>query len=301
MHRKRSTWTHCIYLTTRGYLKKWMSKCWSCLCHQSHDINHMEMVARTWMLTPALHLESGWIIERANEKVEHTIRFLALNSAKLTIEFLNFEKLRIWGSRNLFDSPYIPQRFCSMGGLEICNSKGESNLAIAIPMENHEKWLQNWLYSDMDKNYLLGKISKIMVPLPTSTVVKVPPPHWKMAKKCRTLMEKWTAPLRLWHREVLKRYKICQNMTKWNFGPPAKHCLPPPGHNEKLCLKKFHLGIFWSGWLFDLVKVSIHMEQVGWSNPTSFFLYITNQNFLKLMFWLGRAHPSYQPMASSMH
>jgi len=36
----------------------------------------------------------------------------------------------------------------------------------------------------------------------------------KMAEKCRTLMETQTKPLCLWRREVLKTYKICQNLTK---------------------------------------------------------------------------------------
>lgn len=38
-------------------------------------------------------------------------------------------------------------------------------------------------------------------------------------------METQIALLRLWHRGVLKPYKICQNLTKWNFTPPPKCCL----------------------------------------------------------------------------
>ena len=71
--------------------------------------------------------------------MEDTIRFVALSSAESTIQNPNFEKLRISGLRNLLDSPGIPQRFCSMDELEIGNSDGKSDLAIAFPAKNHEK------------------------------------------------------------------------------------------------------------------------------------------------------------------
>ena len=64
---------------------------------------------------------------------------MALSSVESTVQNLNSEKLGILGIRNLLDSPRIPQRFCSMDGLEIYNSDGESGLAIAIPVESHEK------------------------------------------------------------------------------------------------------------------------------------------------------------------
>ena len=43
--------------------------------------------------------------------------------------------------------------------------------------------------------------------------------HTEKWPKWKTLLEKRTAPLRLWHREMLKPYKLCQNMTKWKFAP----------------------------------------------------------------------------------
>lgn len=65
--------------------------------------------------------------------------FVSSSSVESTIQILNSKKLRIWGSRNLLDSPRIPQRFYSMGGLEICNLDGESDLTIVIPTEKCEK------------------------------------------------------------------------------------------------------------------------------------------------------------------
>lgn len=47
------------------------------------------------------------------------------------------------------------------------------------------------------------------------------PPFWKMAEKWRSQMEKWIAPLHLWHREGLKTYNICPIQTKCTFIPPA--------------------------------------------------------------------------------
>ena len=58
-------------------------------------LNLVEIIARTWMLTPALHLEK-WPKRRMRKwKYEHNIRFVASNSAKLTIKFLNSEKVEI--------------------------------------------------------------------------------------------------------------------------------------------------------------------------------------------------------------
>jgi len=60
MQSKRSTWTHCIYLTSWDHLKK--------VCQAAEDaytinlmaLNCMEITARTWMLTLALHFEQ-WL------------------------------------------------------------------------------------------------------------------------------------------------------------------------------------------------------------------------------------------------
>lgn len=62
-----------------------------------------------------------------------------------------------------------------------------------------------------------------------------------MAEKCRTLMEKRIVRLCSWCQEMLKPYKICQNLTKWKFDPPAKFCLELRalhGGTDKLCLNK---------------------------------------------------------------
>ena len=66
-------------------------------------------IAWKWLLAhECWHLhstsKSGWRIEWANEKYEHTIIFVTSNNEKPTIQFLNSEKLRIGGSRNLLDS-----------------------------------------------------------------------------------------------------------------------------------------------------------------------------------------------------
>lgn len=91
-----------------------------------------------------------------------------------------------------------------MGGLEIYNSKGESSFAIVIPVENHDHGSTPYFCNNHGSTLIL-----------------------KMAKKCRTLMEKRTVPLGSSHQEVLNPYKICQILTKWKFGPPAKFMVPP--------------------------------------------------------------------------
>ena len=118
MHRKRSTWIHCIYLTSRGHLKKRMSNFWSCSDHQSHDIeshgndcshinvdtshlvaiwrigfqtievvrtvditasNCMEMTTRTWMLTPHIQGPSEEEGVKLLKLVAHRISLLRIS------------------------------------------------------------------------------------------------------------------------------------------------------------------------------------------------------------------------------
>ena len=69
-----------------------------------NDCSHVEC----WH--PHCTLKSGWKMKWSNGKSKCTIRFVALNSAKSAVRFLNYEKMIIWGLWNLLDSPYIPQR-----------------------------------------------------------------------------------------------------------------------------------------------------------------------------------------------
>lgn len=70
------------------------------LCRISwNDYSHVEC----WHLHSTL--KSGRKMKWSNGKSECTIRFVALDSARSTIKFMNYEKMTIWGLRNLLDSP----------------------------------------------------------------------------------------------------------------------------------------------------------------------------------------------------
>lgn len=118
---KRSTWTHSIYLTSWGHLKKMMSDYWSWSYHQSHGI---ESYGNDYSHMNADNCTPLWKVAKkmkwSNGKFECTIKFVVSNSAKSTIKFLNSEKVKIWGLRNLLDFPWIPQRFPPLGHLKIC-------------------------------------------------------------------------------------------------------------------------------------------------------------------------------------
>ena len=122
----------------------------------------------------------------------------------------------------------------------------------------------------------------------------------KNGRKCRTLMEKRIVPLCLWHREVLKPYKICQKLTKWKFGPLAKfylelHALSfSPECTEKLLLNKMSRADFSIRPFGVMVEIWFNKEEVGRSNPTSSHFYIKFYFFIKkLGGWahLGRLAP----------
>lgn len=106
-------------------------------------------------------------------------------------------------------------------------------------------------------------------------------------------MEKWIAPLCSWCWEVLKPYKICQILAKWNFAPPAKFCLElhalpsSPGCTDKLLLSKKSLAVFSMKPLAELVEDLFSREEVGWSNLASSFL--PNKNLFIKINWLRGA------------
>lgn len=77
-------------------------------------------------------------------------------------------------------------------------------------------------------------------------------------------MEKQTAPLHSWHWKIVKPHKICQNMTKWKYGPPTKACI-------KLCaLSSSAWAHLWTK--FKLKNYGgIHKDSIGWSGYWSIY------------------------------
>ena len=94
IHSKRNTWTHCIYLTSRGHLKKRMSKCWIWSYHQpycieSHGNGCSHMNANT--CTQLRKVAKKW-----NEKMENINTPLDLWRWIVKNRLSNFWILRKW-------------------------------------------------------------------------------------------------------------------------------------------------------------------------------------------------------------
>ena len=66
-----------------------------------NDCSHVEC----WPLHSTL--KSGQKMKWGYGKSKCIIRFVVSNSAKSTVKFLNSEKVKIWGLRNLSDSPWF--------------------------------------------------------------------------------------------------------------------------------------------------------------------------------------------------
>ena len=102
--RDKEVHDHTAYTSHQGVI--WIRGWYIVRSHQPHgikyhgnDCSHIEW----WHLHSTL--KSGWKMEWSNGKSDYTIRFMAPNSVKLTVKFLNSDKVKLWGYRNILDSP----------------------------------------------------------------------------------------------------------------------------------------------------------------------------------------------------
>lgn len=92
------------------------------------------------------------------------------------------------------------------------------------------------------------------------------PSFWKLTEKCRTQMEKQIAPLHLWHQEGQKPYKMCENLHKMTFAPPASSTfnyvqIPLPLHFSS-CLSFYNTTTLKNWGFFHLeYKLFYRMDQ----------------------------------------
>ena len=81
------------------------------------------------------------------KKSECTIRFVASNSAKSAVKFLNSEKLRTWSSRNLLDPPRFLKDYAPWVDQKSATPKAN----LSSPLRSLQKTMKN----DYKLDYIL--------------------------------------------------------------------------------------------------------------------------------------------------